>query len=69
MTLYYDRARLISLALMLVYVCMWQKHFDVHITLVFVLVPITNLGYSLFCRTHSLEGMLLTNVLTNLSKQ
>ncbi len=64
MTLFYDLAFVISLALTLVYVCMWHKHFDVHITLVFVLVPVTNLGYCLFGRAQVFEEALAVNALT-----
>lgn len=64
MTLYYDLTFVLSLFLMLVYVCMWHKHFDVHITLVFVLVPFTNLGYCLFGRAQVFQEALAANVLT-----
>lgn len=64
MTLYYDVALILSMILMLAYVCMWHKHFDVHITLVFVLVPITNVGYCLFFRAHNIDEALLANKLT-----
>lgn len=64
--LYYDLMFAASLVLMLAYVFMWHKHFDVHITLVFVLVPVINLGYSLLCRTQTLNEALLTNRLTYL---
>ena len=65
--LYYDLMLIISLALMLAYVCMWHKHFDVHITLVFVLVPVVNLGYCLFGKAQTLEEALQANVLTYIS--
>ena len=67
MTLYYDITLIASLALMLAYVGMWHKHFDVHITLVFVLVPVVNLGYCLFSRSQTLGEALLANVLTYIS--
>jgi len=67
LTLYYDITLIASLALMLAYVGMWHKHFDVHITLVFVLVPVVNLGYCLFSRSQTLGEALLANVLTYIS--
>ncbi len=35
----------ISLILSLVYVFMWHKHFDVHFTLIFTLIPVAGIGY------------------------
>lgn len=67
MTLYCDIMLIVSLVLMLAYVCMWHKHFDVHITLVFTLVPVVNLGYCLLSRSQSLGEALQANVLTYIS--
>lgn len=61
---YYDAMFLLSLALALVYAFMWHKHFDVHITLVFVLVPINNLGCALVARAQTLEAALVANKVT-----
>ena len=63
-TLYYDTTLILSLALMLVYAGMWHKHFDVHITLVFVLVPIINLGYCFFIRANTLDEALMATVIS-----
>ena len=67
MTSYYDLTLIASLALALIYVCAWHKHFDVRITLVFVFVPIINLGYCLLNRAQSQEAALVANVLTYIS--
>ena len=67
MTSYYDLSLLASLALALIYVCMWHKHFDVRITLVFVFVPIINLGYCMLNRSQGLEAALVAVVLTYIS--
>ena len=61
---YYDWMLVLSMLMTLIYVFMWHKHFDVHITLVFVLVPVINLGYCLLCRTQTLEEALNANRLT-----
>lgn len=61
---YYDIVFLAALALMLGYVCMWHKHFDIHVTLVFILVPVINLGYCLLGRTQTAEAALVANRLT-----
>ena len=63
-TTYYDIMLAVSLALTLVYVFMWHRHFDVHITLKFLLVSVTNLGWDMFSRTETLEAALIANRLT-----
>ena len=62
--LYYDIMLLLSVALTAVYIFKWSKHFDVHITLVFTLVPILCLGYMLLAHTLSLDEALSVNQLT-----
>ena len=66
MVLYYDVVFALSLLLLLIYTFMWHRHFDVLITLMFVLVPITNLGYSLLARAENLQAALNANKLTYL---
>ena len=61
---YYDIMLAASIVFMITYVCMWHKHFDVHITLVFALVPIANLGYWLQNRAVTLEEALFSAKLT-----
>lgn len=67
MTSYYDLTLMAALLLALVYVGMWHKHFDVRITLVFVFVPVINLGYCLLNRAQGQEAALMANVLTYIS--
>lgn len=55
MILFYDTMLALSLVLSTIYLFMWHRHFDVHITLVFTLVPVTNLGFSLFSRAQNLS--------------
>lgn len=62
--LYYDIVLLLSVLLTGLYIFKWRRHFDVHITLVFVLVPIINLGAVLLAHTHSLEAALGVNQLS-----
>ena len=59
--LYYDLMLGLSLALMLLYAFNWHKHFDTHITLVFVLAPVTNLAHCLLYRSGTLEAALVAN--------
>ncbi len=64
MTLYYDLVLAASIIMTLVYVFMWHKHFDAHITMLYVLVPVINLGYALLARATTLEEALMANRLT-----
>ena len=61
---YYDLMVAIALALMLVYVFTWHKHYDIHISLVFVLVPIVNLGFAMLFRSQTLDEALAATKLT-----
>ena len=61
---YYEAVLALSLVLMLAYVCLWHKHFDVHITLVFALVPVANLGWFLLNRADTLAEAILAVKLT-----
>ncbi|SDA10434.1 HD domain-containing protein [Ruminococcus sp. YE71] len=59
--IYYLSTFAASLVLTMIYMFIWHKHFDVHITLIFVMVPITNLGFYLLSETQSLEAAVLAN--------
>ena len=58
MELYYLITFIVSCLLTGIYMFIWHKHFDVHITLLFVLAPITNMGFWLMARAETLEGAL-----------
>ncbi|MBR5371209.1 MAG: HD domain-containing protein [Oscillospiraceae bacterium] len=45
--IYYDIMFSISLILTTVYAMLWHKHFDIHISLLFIFIPIANAGYVL----------------------
>ncbi len=49
--LYYDILFAVSVLLSMVYMFKWHKHYDAHITMIFVLVPVLNLGYMLFAHS------------------
>ncbi len=55
---YYMLMLVASLVLMLSYFVIWHKHLDTHITLIFILVPIANLGTALVAYAQSLETAL-----------
>ena len=62
-TIYYEALLLLSLFLTLLYILSWHKHFDVHITLIFTLVPITILGNLMMaCSTSREEAILAVKI-------
>lgn len=42
--------------LTLIYVVLWHKHFDTHISLIFAFIPVANLGYVMLAHSRSLEA-------------
>ena len=58
---YYATTLAISLALTLMYVFIWHKHFDVHFTLMFTFIPINNLGFLLLSIATTLESAIVAN--------
>ena len=63
-TAFYDICFLLSVLLAIVYACLWHRHFDVHITMIFMLVPVTNLAYVLLTRSNTLGEALNANRLS-----
>ena len=63
-TAFYDTCFLLSVLLAIVYACLWHRHFDVHITMIFMLVPVTNLAYVLLTRSNTLGEALNANRLS-----
>lgn len=59
--LYYGGIFCVSLLLTLLYAMMWHKHFSVHFTLIFCLIPITNLGYLLLTDAVDADAALIAN--------
>ena len=58
---FYATTLAISLALTLMYVLIWHRHFDVHFTLMFTFIPISNLGFLLLSIATTLEGAVIAN--------
>ncbi|MBR5372208.1 MAG: hypothetical protein IK130_08335, partial [Oscillospiraceae bacterium] len=52
---YYDVMFIISILLTIVYAMLWHKHFDLHVTLLFIFIPIANAGYMLVGRARNAE--------------
>lgn len=60
MVIYYELMFGLSVLLSAIYVFMWHKHFDVHITLSFLLLPLGNLAYLMIARANTLESALIS---------
>ena len=58
---YYDILMILSVLLSGVYLFLWHKHFDAHITLVFILVPVICVGYALLAHATVLPEALAAN--------
>ena len=61
MIAYYAATLGISLTLSLVYVFVWHKHFDVHFTLLFTFIPISNLGFLYQALSTNLREAIMAN--------
>ena len=60
---YYDILLLVSVLLTGIYMFIWNKHYDVHITMVFVLVPVVCLGYMMLAHSTVLPEAMAANKL------
>ena len=67
MSIYYEAVFIASLVCTLLYMFIWQKHFDVHITLVFALVPVLNLAMVFFAHATTEEAVLAAQKLSFIS--
>ena len=45
MYIFYELTFAVSLALSILYVLIWNKHYDINISAIFTLIPIANIGY------------------------
>ena len=61
---YYITMFILSLLLTLTYSFIWHKHFDVHITLLFVLFPINNLSFLMQFESKTLDELILSIKMT-----
>ena len=58
---YYPAMFILSMILTGCYALKWKKHDDIHITLIFVLIPISNLSNLLMANARTLEAALVAN--------
>ena len=61
---YYGVCFLISVMLSVFYVYNWHKHYDIHISLIFLFVPINNVGMLLMARSETASEAVLSQKLT-----
>ena len=64
MTAYYEILFGLSVLLTLVYIAIWHKHFDVHISLIFAFIPLVNLGYAMMAHARTLDSALAAAKIT-----
>ena len=64
MLVYYELTFAISVCLSLAYVFFWHKHNNIHITLLYLLIPICNFGYLELARSSNLEEAILAVKIT-----
>ena len=58
MAAYYEILFGLSVLLTLIYIFIWHKHFDVHISLIFAFIPIANLAYAILAHSRDLNTAL-----------
>ena len=58
MVAYYEILFGLSVLLTLIYIAIWHKHFDVHISLIFAFIPIVNLAYAMLAHSRNLDTAL-----------
>ena len=58
---YYPTMFILSMILTGCYALNWKKHDDIHITLIFVLIPISNLGNMLLANAKTAEAAVIAN--------
>ena len=64
MTAYYEILFGLSVLLTLIYIAIWHKHFDVHISLIFAFIPIVNLAYAMMAHSRELKAALAATKIT-----
>ncbi len=58
-THFYDSLFGLSLILTAIYIYMWHKHFEVNFTIVFVIVPVSCLGYAMSAWATDMDGAIM----------
>ena len=64
MYIFYELTFAVSLALSILYVLIWNKHYDINISAIFTLIPIANIGYLfLSLSTNVLEATICNKII------
>ncbi|MDO4864169.1 MAG: histidine kinase N-terminal 7TM domain-containing protein, partial [Ruminococcus sp.] len=58
---YYSVLFVLSVILLIVYVIMWHKHFDITLTMIFTLVSVACLGYVMYSHAETIGESILAN--------
>ena len=64
MVAYYEILFGLSVLLTLIYIGIWHKHFDVHISLIFAFIPIANLAYAMLAHSRDINAALTATKIT-----
>ena len=64
MVAYYEVLFGLSVLLTLIYIFIWHKHFDTHISLIFAFIPVANLGYAMLAHARSLDAAIASAKIT-----
>ena len=64
MVAYYEILFGLSVILTLIYIVIWHKHFDVHISLIFAFIPIANLAYAMLAHSRDINAALTATKIT-----
>ena len=58
-TLYYELVFSLSFILTIIYVFAWRRHYDVNITIIFLLIPLVNLSYFFLWKASDVESAIM----------
>ncbi|MCR5214384.1 MAG: HD domain-containing protein [Eubacterium sp.] len=64
--LFYEIVFAISFLLTIIYFLIWKKHFEVNITVIFIIIPITNLGYVFLANADDIDSIIMSIKITYL---
>ena len=59
MYIFYELMFALSLSLSMLYVLVWNKHYDINISAIFIVIPIANLGYLVTSLSNSVDEVII----------
>ena len=60
MYIFYELMFALSLSLSMLYVLVWNKHYDINISAIFIVIPIANLGYLVTSLSNSVDEVIIS---------